>query len=42
MLRINQLKIKYGKVIFPHGYKKTRKDFARFATRIRDEVLRLK
>lgn len=42
MLRINQLKIKFGNVICPHGYKKTRKDFARFATRIRDEVLRLK
>jgi 1-acyl-sn-glycerol-3-phosphate acyltransferase len=42
MLRINQLKIKFGKVIFPHGYKETRRDFERFATRIRNEVLRLK
>ncbi|MCK4941502.1 1-acyl-sn-glycerol-3-phosphate acyltransferase [candidate division WOR-3 bacterium] len=42
MLRINQLKIKFGKVISPYGYKKTRRDFARFATCIRDEVLRLK
>ena len=42
MLRINQLKIKFGKVISPQGYKKTRRDFERFATLIRDEVLRLK
>ena len=42
MLRINQLKIKFGRVISPHGYKMTRADFARFATRIRDEILRLK
>ena len=42
VLRINKLKIRFGKVISPHGYKKTRKDFARFATRVRDEILRLK
>jgi 1-acyl-sn-glycerol-3-phosphate acyltransferase len=42
MLRINKLKIKFGKVISPHGYKKTREDFARFTTRVRDEILRLK
>jgi 1-acyl-sn-glycerol-3-phosphate acyltransferase len=42
MLRIHKLKIKFGKVISPHGYKKTRTDFTRFATRVRDEILRLK
>jgi 1-acyl-sn-glycerol-3-phosphate acyltransferase len=42
VLRINQLKVKFGKMIMPHGYKKTRKDFARFATRVREEIMRLK
>ncbi|MGD9380488.1 MAG: lysophospholipid acyltransferase family protein [candidate division WOR-3 bacterium] len=42
MLRINKLKIRFGKVISPHGYEKTREDFARFTTRVRDEILRLK
>ena len=42
VLRIHKLKIKCGKIIFPHGYKKTREDFARFAERIREEILRLK
>ena len=42
ILRINRLKIRFGKVISPHGYKKTREDFTRFATRVRDEILNLK
>ncbi|MBE0434099.1 1-acyl-sn-glycerol-3-phosphate acyltransferase [candidate division WOR-3 bacterium] len=42
ILRINELKIKFGRLIHPHGYKKTREDFARFAERVREEVLRLK
>jgi 1-acyl-sn-glycerol-3-phosphate acyltransferase len=42
VLRINQLKVKFGRMISPHGYKKTREDFARFATRVREEILRLK
>ncbi|UCG29819.1 MAG: 1-acyl-sn-glycerol-3-phosphate acyltransferase [candidate division WOR-3 bacterium] len=42
VLRFNELKIKFGKLIHPHGYKKTRKDFARFSERIREEVLKLK
>ena len=42
VLRINKLKVKFGKMIKPHGYKKTRKDFARFATRVREEIMRLK
>lgn len=42
MFRINKLKIRFGKMIFPQGYKKTREDFALFANRVRDEMLRLK
>jgi len=42
VLRLNKLKVKFGKLIDPHGYKKTREDFARFADRVREEVLRLK
>jgi 1-acyl-sn-glycerol-3-phosphate acyltransferase len=42
VLRINKLKIRFGKIISPHGYKKTREDFTRFAIRVRDEILRLK
>jgi 1-acyl-sn-glycerol-3-phosphate acyltransferase len=42
VLRFNELKIKFGKLIHPHGYKKTREDFARFSERIREEVLKLK
>jgi 1-acyl-sn-glycerol-3-phosphate acyltransferase len=41
MLRINKLKIRFGRVISPRGYRKTRADFARFATRVREEILRL-
>jgi 1-acyl-sn-glycerol-3-phosphate acyltransferase len=42
VLRINQLKVKFGKMITPRGYKKTRKDFERFATRVREEIMRLR
>ncbi len=42
VFRWNELKIKFGKLIHPHGYKKTREDFVRFAERIREEVLKLK
>jgi 1-acyl-sn-glycerol-3-phosphate acyltransferase len=42
ILRINQLKITFGKIISPQGYKNTREDFVRFANRVRDEMLRLK
>jgi len=42
VLRINKLKIKFGKMIFPRGYKRTRKDFVLFANRVRDEMLKLK
>lgn len=42
VFRWNELRIKFGKLIHPHGYRKTRKDFVRFAERIREEVLKLK
>lgn len=42
VLRINKLKIRFGNMIFPHGYKKTREDFVLFANRVRDEMLKLK
>lgn len=42
VLRINELKVRFGRLIHPHGYRKTREDFARFAERVREEVLRLK
>jgi len=42
VFRLNELKIKFGKLIHPHGYKKTREDFARFAERVREEVLKLR
>jgi len=42
VFRMNELKIKFGRLIHPHGYKKTREDFARFADRIRDEVLKMR
>jgi len=42
VLRLNKLKVKFGKLIHPHGYKKTREDFARFADRVRVEMLRMK
>lgn len=41
ILRFNELKIRFGKVIHPRGYQKTREDFSRFAERVREEVLRL-
>ena len=42
MLRINKLKIKFGKPIYPSGYKKDEGDFAKFAEKIRQEVEKLK
>jgi len=41
LLRIHKLRVRFGKVISPRGYKKTKRDFARFATRVREEILRL-
>ncbi len=41
VLRIHKLRVRFGKVISPRGYNKTKEDFARFATRVREEILRL-
>ena len=42
IFRLNELKIRFGRLIHPHGYTKTREDFARFAERVREEVLKLR
>lgn len=42
VLRLNRLKIKFGRPIFPSGYKKKRRDFEKFALKIREAVLQLK
>jgi len=41
-LRIHKLKIRYGRPIYPAGYRKRRDDFERFAKRIKEEVIRLR
>ena len=42
LLRINKIKIRYGKPIMPCGYKKTKEDYEKFANKMREEVERLK
>jgi len=42
ILRINKLKIRFGKPIYPNGYKRQRKDIERFAVKLKDEVMRLR
>jgi len=42
VLRINRLKIKFGRQIYPSGYKKNKQDYEKFTQKIRQEVLRLK
>ena len=42
MLRINRLKITFGKPIMPIGYKKERQDFEKFAAMIKEEVEKLR
>ena len=42
ILRLNTLKVKFGKPIFHSGYKKRREDFEKFSVKIRGAVLRLK
>ncbi len=42
MLRIHRLKIKYGRPIYPVGYRREREDFKRFADKIKEEVIKLK
>ena len=41
-LRIHKLKIKYGRPLYPAGYKKRREDFESFAEKIKEEVIRLR
>ncbi len=42
VLRIHRLKIRYGRPIYPKGYKEQREDFEKFAAKIREEVIKLK
>ncbi len=42
VLRINKLKIRFGKPIYPSGYKRQRKDVERFAGQLKEEVMRLR
>jgi len=42
MLRINNLRINFGKPIYPYGYNKTKEDFEKFTQMVREEVARLK
>ncbi|MCX7994882.1 MAG: 1-acyl-sn-glycerol-3-phosphate acyltransferase [candidate division WOR-3 bacterium] len=42
ILRWHKLKIVYGKPVYPDGFKNTKADYERFATKIREEVSRLK
>jgi 1-acyl-sn-glycerol-3-phosphate acyltransferase len=42
VLRLNKLKITYGSHLYPTGYSKTREAYQMFASRIRDEVLKLR
>ncbi len=41
-IRLNQLKITFGKPILPVGYKRTKEDFERFATEVKEAVEKLK
>ncbi|MEO0164965.1 MAG: lysophospholipid acyltransferase family protein [candidate division WOR-3 bacterium] len=42
VLRWHKLKIIYGKPIFPDGFKNTKEDYERFASRIREGVAKLR
>jgi 1-acyl-sn-glycerol-3-phosphate acyltransferase len=41
MVRLNRLKITFGQPLYPLGYKKNRKDFEHFATKIREAIINL-
>ena len=41
VLRINQLKIRYGTPVDPVGYTTEREDIKRFAAKLKEEVLKL-
>ncbi|MEO0156556.1 MAG: lysophospholipid acyltransferase family protein, partial [candidate division WOR-3 bacterium] len=42
MIRWNNVKIIYGKPIYPDGYQNTKEDFEKFSNKIREEVKNLK
>ncbi|MEO0096271.1 MAG: lysophospholipid acyltransferase family protein [candidate division WOR-3 bacterium] len=42
MIRWNNVKIIYGKPIYPDGYKNSKEDFEKFSNKIREEVKNLK
>jgi 1-acyl-sn-glycerol-3-phosphate acyltransferase len=42
ILRINRLKIRYGKPIYPTDFKKESADLTKFAAKIKEEMLKLK
>lgn len=42
ILRLNRLKISFGKPVSPAGYENSREDMERFARRLKEEVLKLK
>lgn len=42
ILRLNRLKISFGKPISPAGYENSREDMERFARRLKEEVLKLR
>lgn len=42
VLRINKLKIRYGRPLYPVGYGRTTGDFERFAAKIKEEVIKLR
>jgi 1-acyl-sn-glycerol-3-phosphate acyltransferase len=41
MVRLNRLKVTFGQPFYPLGYKKNRKDFEHFATKIREAIINL-
>jgi len=42
ILRLNRLKISFGKAVSPAGYENNREDMKRFARRLKEEVLKLR
>lgn len=42
ILRLNRLKISFGKPVSPAGYENSREDMERFARRLKEEVLKLR
>ncbi len=42
ILRINQLKIKFGKPVYPVGYKRDRENYDRFGAKLKEEIIKLR